>query len=172
MRRVVVTGVGVVSAIGNDKAEVVRSLKECCSGIQFIPEMREMGFRCQVAGRVKGLDTSHVGKRPLLSISDVAKYAAVATLEALEDAQLPLEALPTFKLGVVVGGSFGGINEVWRVHQSVAKHKSLARVGATGLVKIMHSTASGNLASWLKVQGRAYSLCSSSCSGVDNIGHA
>ena len=58
-----------------------------------MPEMKELGLRCHVAGRVKGLDTAQIGKRPLQTMSDVAKYAAVAALEALEDAKLPREAL-------------------------------------------------------------------------------
>jgi 3-oxoacyl-[acyl-carrier-protein] synthase I len=82
MRRVVVTGMGLVSCIGNNKAEVLRSLREGRSGLEFIPELRELGLQCQVAGQVKGLDAvvAKVGKRPLQTMSNVAKYTAVATL--------------------------------------------------------------------------------------------
>jgi 3-oxoacyl-[acyl-carrier-protein] synthase I len=174
MRRVVVTGMGVVSSIGNNKQEVLRSLREDRSGIQFVPEMGELGLRCQVAGRVQGLEAevAKIGKRPLQTMSDVAKYAAVATQEALEEVHISRLALQNDKVGVVVGGSFGGINEVAKTERLLLRYKGSSRLGATGAVKIIRSTASGNLAAWLGIHGRAYSLCSSSCSGTDNIGHA
>ncbi|MBI4587216.1 MAG: hypothetical protein HY725_00115 [Candidatus Rokubacteria bacterium] len=172
MTRVVVTGLGVVSSIGNSKAEVLRSLRESRSGIEFAPEMKELGLRCQVLGRVKGLDPASIGKRALQTMSDVARYAAAAALEGLEEAKLPREALHDPKAAVVVGTSFGGINEVTKAEQLLLKHRNPSRLGGTGIVKLMHSTVSGNLAAWLGVQGRAYSICSSSASGLDNIGHA
>ena len=172
MRRVVVTGLGVVCSIGNGNAEVLRSLRESRSGIEFVPEMKELGLRCQVLGRVKELDTTPIGKRALQTMSDVAKYAAVAALQALEDAKLPREALHSPKAAIVMGTSFGGINEVSRAEQLLLKYRNPSRLGGTGVVKLMHSTVSGNLAAWLGVQGRAYSICSSSASGLDNVGHA
>jgi 3-oxoacyl-[acyl-carrier-protein] synthase I len=72
MRRVVVTGMGIVSSIGNTKAEVLRSLRESRSGLEFFPEMAELGFKCCVAGRIKQFDTSRVSKRAKLTMSAVA----------------------------------------------------------------------------------------------------
>lgn len=172
MRRVVVTGLGVVSSIGNNKGEVVRSLKESLSGIEFLPEMQELGFKCCVGGRVKRFDARRLPKRAKLTMSPAALYAAVAALEAIEDAKLPPEALKSPRVGVVVGGSFGGINEVAKAEHLLVNYKNPSRLGGTGLARTMHSTASGNLAAWLGVGGRAYSICSSFCSGVDSIGHA
>lgn len=172
MRRVVVTGLGVVSSIGNNKDEVVSSLRESRSGIELMPEMKELGFRCHVGGRVKGLDVTRIPERALRTMSDVARFAAVAASEAIEDAKLSPQALQSDRVAVVVGTSFGGINEVAKVEQLLQKHKNPLRVGATGFLKIMHATAAANLAAWLGVQGRAYSLCSSFCSGADAIGHA
>jgi 3-oxoacyl-[acyl-carrier-protein] synthase I len=172
MRRVVVTGMGIVSSIGNTKAEVLRSLRESRSGLEFFPEMAELGFKCCVAGRIKQFDTSRVSKRAKLTMSAVAQYAALAALEAIEDARLPPEALESPRVGVVVGTPFGGITEVAKAEELLSRYRNPSRLGGTGLVKTQHSTASGNLASWLGVQGRAYSICSSFCAGVDNIGHA
>jgi 3-oxoacyl-[acyl-carrier-protein] synthase-1 len=171
MRRVVVTGLGIVSSIGNTLEEVTLSLQESRSGIQIIPEMKELGFRCHVGGRVKKLDTTGISKRALQSMSDVARFAAVAAARAVEDAGLPRESLASDRTGVVVGTSFGGINELARAEELLRKHKNPLRLGATGLLKLMHSTAAANLASWLGVQGRAYSLCASFCTGADAIGH-
>lgn len=172
MRRVVVTGMGVVSAIGNSKGEVLRSLRESISGIEFLPEMRELGFKCCVGGRVKHLDIGRVSKRARQTMSPVSQYAALAALEAIEDAKLPPEALQSPRVGVVVGTTFGGINEVAKAEHLLVKYRNTSRLGGVGLVKLGHFTASGNLATWFGVQGRAYSICSSFCSGVDNIGHA
>jgi 3-oxoacyl-[acyl-carrier-protein] synthase I len=172
VRRVVVTGLGVVSSIGNNQADVLRSLLESRSGLEFIPEMYELGFRCQVAGRVKGLETAKIGKRPLQTMSDVAKYAAVGALEAIEDTKLSPDLLRSDRVGIVVGTSFGGINEVAKAEQLLVRYKNPMRLGATGLVKLMHSTIAGNLAAWLGVRGRTYSLCSSFCTGTETIGHS
>jgi 3-oxoacyl-[acyl-carrier-protein] synthase-1 len=172
MRRVVVSGVGAVSSIGNNTAEILRSLMESRSGLEFLPEMQALGFKCCVAGRVRDLDVGRIDKRARQTMSAVALYAGCAALEALEDAQLPREALPAIKAGVIVGTSLGGIGEWAQAQMLLQKYRNPSRLGAMGLVKGMHSTAAGNLAAWLGVQGRAYSICSSFCSGVDNIGHA
>ncbi len=171
MRRVVVTGMGIVSSIGNSKEEVLHSLREGISGIEFLPELKELGLRCQVGGRVKGLETSRIGKRPLFTMPNVARYAAVAALEALEDARLPLDALPSSRVGVVVGTGVGGINEVPRTEALLLAHRSPTRLGATGAVKLLTSTAALNLAAWLGIKGRCYSVSSACSTGTDNIGH-
>jgi 3-oxoacyl-[acyl-carrier-protein] synthase-1 len=134
--------------------------------------MKELGFRCQVAGRVRGLDVTRIGKRARLTMSDVARLAAVAALDAIEDAKLPQEALRNERVAAVVGTCFGGINEAARAESLLREHRNPARLGAVGLLKLMHSTAAANLASWLGIRGRAYSLCSSFSSGLDTIGHA
>jgi 3-oxoacyl-[acyl-carrier-protein] synthase-1 len=169
---VVITGIGIVCSIGNNKVEVLHSLWESRSGLDFVPEMKQLGLKCCVAGRVKHLDISRLSKRITLNMSPVSQYAAIAALEAIEDAKLPLERLQSFRVGVVVGTTFGGISEVAKAEELFSKYRRPSRLGGTGLVKSQHSTASANVAAWLGVQGRAYSICSSFSSGVDNIGHA
>ncbi|MGH8071386.1 MAG: beta-ketoacyl-[acyl-carrier-protein] synthase family protein, partial [Candidatus Entotheonellia bacterium] len=173
MRQVVVTGMGIVSSIGNNKEQVLQSLRKGISGIEFMPERQELGLRCQVGGRVKGLeaDAAKIGKKVLQTMSGVAKYAAVATLEALEDAKLPHKALHSRRAGVVVGTAFGGINEVAKTEALLLTHKSPTRLGATGAVKIMNSTAALNLAAWLGIKGRCVAVSSACATGIDNIGH-
>ena len=83
MRRVAVTGMGIVSCLGNHTAEVWRSLTAGTSGVQVVPEMKDLGYRRPLAGLVKGLATEGIPKRPLQTMSTPAKYAAVAALEAL-----------------------------------------------------------------------------------------
>jgi 3-oxoacyl-[acyl-carrier-protein] synthase-1 len=171
MRRVVVTGVGIVSPIGNTQGEVLRSLRQSLSGIEHIPQAKEFGFRCQVAGIVKGLKTDGLSKRALQTMSDVSRYAAVAALEAVQDAKVEAEALKSPRVGVVLGTGAGGISEAARAEMWVSSHRSPSRLGATGVVKIMNSTAALNLATWLGIKGRCYSVSSACATGTDSIGH-
>ena len=171
MRRVGVTGIGIVACIGNNKEEVVRSLREGRSGIGFVPEMQALGYRCQVAGLVKGLTTTGIDKRTLQTTSHLARYALVAAQEALTDAHLTTETLPQARVGVVLGTGAGSANAAARAERRLLTDKSPARLGATGVVKIMNSTAALNLAAWLGIEGRSYSVSSACATGADNIGH-
>jgi len=172
MNRVVVTGLGIVSSIGNTTKEVLSSLWHGQSGIVFIPEMQDLGFKCCIYGPVKQLDTSSIRKKALQTMSQAAQYAVVSALEALEDANLCPKGLQTGRVGIIVGTGLGGINEVALAERLLITHKSPSRVGATGPVRIMNSTASGNLAAYFGVQGRTYSLSSACSTGLNNIGHA
>lgn len=171
MRRVAITGMGIVSCLGNNKAEVWRSLSEGISGVRVVPEMKELGYKHPVAGLVKGLSTVEVGKKPLQTMSEPAKYAAVATLEALHDAQLPLQMLRGARAGVVVGTAAGGANDASSAEAMLLFHTSPARIGATAIVRAINSTAALNLAAWLGVKGRCYSVSSACATGTDSIGH-
>jgi 3-oxoacyl-[acyl-carrier-protein] synthase I len=172
MRRVVVTGMGIVSSIGNNTQQVLSALHKESSGIQFVPEMKELGYRCQVAGLVKRLPTEGIAKRPLQTMSNVARYAAAAALEALQDAKIDPKELKSKRAGVVVGPALGGVNEAALAGTRLMSHKSPSRLGATGVVKIMNSTAALNLAAWLGTKGRCYAVASACATGADNIGHA
>jgi 3-oxoacyl-[acyl-carrier-protein] synthase-1 len=105
-------------------------------------------------------------------MSPGAQYATGAALEALTHAGLLREALQSDRAGAIVGTAFGGHQDAVRVEQILLERKSPSRAGGTGIVKIMNSTASGNLASFLGIRGRAYSISSAFSSGVDCIGHA
>jgi 3-oxoacyl-[acyl-carrier-protein] synthase-1 len=146
MRRVAVTGMGIVSCLGNNKAEVWRSLREGRSGVRVSAEMQALGYKYPVAGMVSGIVTDEVGKKPLQTMSEPARYAAVATLEALRDARLPRSALRSTRAGVVVGTGGGGANDAATAEALLLAHKSPARIGAAAIVRIMNSTAALNLA--------------------------
>jgi 3-oxoacyl-[acyl-carrier-protein] synthase-1 len=170
MRRVAVTGMGIVSCLGANTAEVWQSLREGRSGIRVVPEMKELGYEAPVAGLVDQLATDEIGKKPLQTMSAPARYAAVATLEALGHARLPREMLRSARAAVVVGTSVGGVNDAATAEALLMAHKSPGRVGATATVRIMNSTAALNLAAWLGVKGRSYSLSSACATGTDSIG--
>jgi 3-oxoacyl-[acyl-carrier-protein] synthase-1 len=171
MQRVVVTGIGIVSSIGNSQEEVLRSLRQGRSGIEFIPQLKEFGYRCQVAGRVKSFEAQGIDKRFLRTMSQAARYAAVATREALADAIIGMAPLRGDRVGIVVGTGAGGMNEAAQAETWLVSHKSPSRLGTAGAAKMMNSTAALNLAVWLGVRGRCYSVASACATGADSIGH-
>jgi 3-oxoacyl-[acyl-carrier-protein] synthase-1 len=171
MRRVGVTGLGIVACIGNNKVEAVQALQEGRSGIGFVPEMKALGYRCQVAGLVKGLPTPGIDKRILQTMSHLARFAAVATQEALVDAQIKTEALQQQRVGIILGTGGGSASIAARAERQLLMDKRPTRLGAVGVVKIMNSTAALNLAAWLGIKGRSYSVSSACATGADNIGH-
>jgi 3-oxoacyl-[acyl-carrier-protein] synthase-1 len=172
MRRVVVTGLGLVSSIGSSTKDALTALTQGNSGLVYMPQMQELGFKCCIYAPVKGWDSTILGKRPKQTMSMVAQYAAGAALEALRDAGLEIDQLQNNRTGIIVGTAFGGLNNLFGMEQLCWVHKKPSRAGVTGLVKYMNSTNSGNLAAYLGARGRTYSVSSSSSSGADNIGHA
>jgi len=171
MRRVAVTGMGIVCCMGNDKATVWQALTKGASGVRLVPEMKERGYKHPVAGLVRDLSVTEIPKKNLRTMSEPARYAAVATLEALRDARLPLEMLRSTRAGVVVGSGGGGGNDASAAQLMLRSHKNPARIGATPIVRVMNSTAALNLAAWLGTQGRCYSVASACSSGTDAIGN-
>ena len=128
-------------------------------------------MKCQVAGLARDLDTTGIGKRPLQTMPEVARYAAVAALEAIRDAGLLPAALRSRRVGVVLGSDAGAASEITKVESLLLARKHLSRLGATGVVKMMGATAALNLATLLGIQGRCYSVTSACATGTDAIGH-
>jgi 3-oxoacyl-[acyl-carrier-protein] synthase I len=172
MPRVVITGIGIVSSIGNDKDAVLASLRDGHSGLVAWPEMERAGFRSAVYAPVQGWDGSAIGRRALQTMSRAAQLAAGAAREAVADAALSPEHLANERTGVVVGSAFPGVGDATRAEEIVATHGGPSRAGGTGVVKIMNSGVSGNLAAHFGITGRAYSISSAFATGLDNIGHA
>lgn len=135
-----------------------------------MPEMEAIGMKCSVFAPVKGFDPSVFSNKARSTMSQVAQYAVWAAENALEASGLKKEDVQNERCATTIGGSFGGINEVFKTERFV-KTKRPTRAGITGLVKGMNSTTSGNTASYFKIRGQAFSLCSSFASGPDSIGH-
>ena len=168
-RRVVVTGMGIISSLGGSLEEVTASLYQGRSGLVYMPEMKKMGMKCSVFGPVRGFDAKFLTNKAKLTMSQVAQYAMWATHEAIRSARLADKDVQNDRCGIAVGGSFGGINEVFKTERFV-KRKHPSRAGSTGVVRVMNSTTSGNIAAYFKVKGSTTSLCSSFAAGLDNIG--
>ncbi len=162
MRRVVVTGLGVVSSIGNNKAEVLESLRAGRSGITFSETYAEMGFRSHVHGAIT-LDVEAAIDRKLRRfMGDGAAFNYVAMREAIEDAGLTEAEVSHERTGLIMGsGGASTSNQVWAA--DTARDKSPKRVGPYMVPRCMSSTNSANLATAFKIKGMSYSI-SSACS--------
>ncbi len=171
MNQVVITGLGVVCSLGCEADVVAHALRSGKSGIVAAPELLEYGLSCGVYAPVKDWDAKRTPRKARQTMGDFANYAAAATLDALQDAQLDPAELPDVeKTGIIIGSAFGGINEISKMNQFLSRNKK-SRAGAVGVVKMMNSSASGNIATMLGVRGGSYSLSSSFTAGLDNVGH-
>jgi 3-oxoacyl-[acyl-carrier-protein] synthase-1 len=163
IRRVVVTGLGIVSSLGNNQSEVLDSLQNGRSGITFQPEYAERGLRSHVAGSIKNLDVEALIDRKLLRF--MAKghaYAWLAMQEAIADASLPEELVSNVRTGVIVGAG-GASHESILEGIDTLRDKGIRRVGPYMVTKAMASGVSACLATGAKIKGINYGI-SSACS--------
>lgn len=172
MRRVVVTGLGIVSSIGNNAEEVIASLKAGKSGIEASPEMVEHGFRSQVAGTLKIDVSEHVDKRTLRFMGPGAAYAHIAMSQAIADAGLSEDQVVNERTGLVAGSGGPSTSAMLAAHQTVAKTGATKRIGPFAVPKCMSSTISANLATAFKIKGINYSITSACSTSLHCIGNA
>ncbi len=171
MRRVVVTGLGIVSCLGNDRQAVLEALKEGRSGIRFKEEYAERGFRSQVAG-VVDIDLDALIDRKLRRfMGDAAAYAYVSMAQAIEDAGLTPEMVSSERTGLIAGS--GGASSANQVEAAdVMREKGLRRVGPYRVTRTMGSTVSACLATPFKIKGINYSISSACATSAHCIGSA
>ena len=170
MRRVVVTGLGIVSSIGINKQEVVASLKAGRSGITFSETYAEMGFRSHVHGDIT-LDLDAAIDRKLRRfMGDGAAFNYVAMQEAIADAGLSAAEVSNERTGLVMGsGGASTSNQVWAA--DTAREKGPKRVGPYMVPRCMSSTHSANLATAFKIKGLSYSISSACSTSAHCIGN-
>jgi len=173
MRRVVVTGMGIVSSIGNNTQEVVASLREAKSGITAASTYRDMGFRSQVEGSLKiDLDAA-VDRRARRFMGDGAAYCWVAMNQAIADSGLGQNDVSNERTGLIVGS--GGPSTKAIVAAADAARdpaKGVKRIGPFAVPKAMSSTCSANLSTWFKTKGVNYSISSACSTSANCIGNA
>lgn len=171
MKRVVVTGMGIVSSLGNDVAEVTNSLKDGKSGIQFCDDYAELGMRSQIAGRVSIDQKELIDRKHLRFMGDAAAFSYVAMQQAIEDAGLELDQLKDPKVGLITGSGGGSpANNV--LAAEIAKTRGVKRVGPYAVPKTMGSTTSACLSTMFGIQGTSYSISSACSTSAHCIGHA
>jgi 3-oxoacyl-[acyl-carrier-protein] synthase I len=172
MRRVVVTGMGIVSPIGNSAQEVLAALKAGKSGINFNEEMAERGFRSRVAGDLKIDIKDHVDKRALRFMGPGAAYAYISMQQAIADAGLDESTVSNIRTGLIAGSGGPSTSAMFAAHQSVLDTGATKRVGPFAVPKCMSSTISANLATAYKIKGINYSITSACSTSLHCIGNA
>lgn len=173
MRRVVVTGLGIVSSIGNDAAEVTASLREAKSGITFSPDFAEHGFRCQVWGS-PDIDTSDkVDRRAMRFLSQGGAWNHVAMKQAIADSGLEeSDYSEKPRVGIIMGSGGPSTRTLIDAADITRKNGSPKRIGPFAVPKAMSSTASATLATWFKIHGVNYSISSACSTSAHCIGNA
>ena len=172
MRRVVVTGLGIVSSIGNNAEEVLASLKAGRSGITANEEMKEHGFRSQIAGAVDIDVKEHVDKRTLRFMGPGAAYAHIAMQQAIADSGLEEAEVVNPRTGLIAGSGGPSTSALLTAHQTVLKSGGTKRVGPFAVPKAMCSTISANLSTAFRIKGINYSITSACSTSLHCIGNA
>lgn len=173
MRRVVVTGLGIVSSIGADAAEVTESLRDAKSGISFSPDFAEHGFKCQVWGKPNLDPTELVDRRAMRFLSQGGAWNHVAMKQAIADASLE-EAVyqQNERVGIIMGSGGPSTRQIVEAADIVRQNNSPKRIGPFAVPKAMSSTASATLATWFKLHGVNYSISSACSTSAHCIGNA
>jgi len=171
MKRVVITGLGIVSSIGNNADEVLSSLKAGKSGITRAESFDEMGLRSQVWGKPTIETKAHIDRKAFRFMGDAAGYAYIAMQQAIEDAKLTDEQVSNYRTGLVAGsGGASSLNVVDSADK--LREKGIKRVGPYAVPKTMSSTCSACLATPFKILGNNYSISSACATSAHCIGHA
>ncbi len=170
MHRVAVTGLGVVSSIGNDKQEVLDSLREGRSGVRFCETYAEMGFRSHIHGDIQIDLDSLVDRKLRRFMGDGAAYNYVAMKEAIADAGLEENDVSNERSGLIMGS--GGPSTSNQVKAAdIAREKNPKRVGPYMVPRCMSSTNSANLSTAFKIKGLSYSISSACSTSAHCIGN-
>lgn len=173
MRRVVVTGLGIVSSIGADAAEVTASLRDAKSGITFSPDFAEHGFKCQVWGKPDLDPTDLVDRRAMRFLSQGGAWNHVAMKQAIADAGLEeADYQQNERVGIIMGSGGPSTKQIVDAADIVRQNNSPKRIGPFAVPKAMSSTASATLATWFKLHGVNYSISSACSTSAHCIGNA
>ena len=171
MKRVVITGIGIVSSIGNNAEEVLTSLKTGKSGITFSESFAEQGLKSNVWGKPDLDIKDHIDRKALRFMGDAAGYAYIAMEQAIADAKLTDEQVSDVRTGIVAGS--GGASSANIVASSdTLRNRGIRRVGPYAVPKTMSSTVSACLATPFKIKGVNYSISSACATSAHCIGHA
>ncbi len=171
MRRVVVTGMGIVSSIGNNANEVLASLREAKSGIVAAPVYAERGMRCQVHGEPQLRPEEVVDKRNMRFMGEGSGWNFVAMEQAIADAGLTPEDVSNPRTGIIMGSGGPSARAIVQAADT-AREKGAKRVGPFAVPKAMSSTASATLATPFEIKGVNYSISSACATSAHCIGNS
>lgn len=171
MRRVVITGVGINSPLGNSYDELYDSLKNDKCGIEYIPEWEEIDhFGTKIAGIVKNVDFKVIPRKFRRSMDRVAQLSAISTGDAIEDAKLSQDTLSSKRCGIAFGSTMGGNETLFEYIPEVKKNMSFRGQNSMAFLKIMSHTVAANLAQMFSIKGRNIPTCSACTSSAQAIG--
>jgi len=172
MKRVVVTGMGIVSSLGSNQSEVLESLKKAKSGIEFSEKYAEMGLRSHVYGSISEIDTSDVIDRKMLRfMADAAIYNAIALDEAIKQSGMSPEIVSNERTGLIMG-SGGASNHNVVEAADILRERGIKRVGPYRVPRAMGSSTSACLSTLFKFKGINYSISSACSTSAHCIGNA
>jgi 3-oxoacyl-[acyl-carrier-protein] synthase I len=172
MRRVVVTGMGIVSSIGNNTQEVLASLREAKSGISHSEAFAQNGFRCQVYGAPTLDPSGTVDRRAMRFLGPGSAWNHVAMEQAIRDSGVEPSDISNERTGIVMGSGGPSTSTIVAAADITRKNSSPKRIGPFAVPKAMSSTASATLATWFKVKGVNYSISSACATSNHCIGNA
>ena len=171
MRRVVVTGMGIVSSIGKNVPEVLESLKQAKSGIRAAPEYAGKGMRCQVHGEPQVKPEEVVDKRVMRFMGEGSGWNYIAMQEAIADAGLTHDEISNPRTGIIMGSGGPSAHAIVAAADT-AREKGARRIGPFAVPKAMSSTASATLATPFEIKGMNYSISSACATSAHCIGDA
>jgi len=171
MKRVVISGMGLVSPLGNNKEETLISLRETKSGIKFQEEYKEMGLRSHVAGSIDIDVESMIDRKLRRFMGDAAAFSYISLAEAIADSGLPEDQVSNYRTGIVAGS--GGASSSNLIEAAdILREKGVKRVGPYRVTRTMGSTVSACLSTAYKIKGVNYSITSACSTSAHCIGHA
>tara|TARA_B110000014_G_scaffold264481_1_gene266693 strand:+ start:15153 stop:16373 length:1221 start_codon:yes stop_codon:yes gene_type:complete len=171
MRKVVVTGLGIISSLGNSKEEVLNSLKNSISGIRVNDIYKELGLRSNVSGSIQINTEDFIDRKKLRFMGDAAAYGYISALEAIKDAKLPDNILSNNRTGLIMGS--GGASSQDQIESAdILREKGVKRIGPYRVTKAMGSTVSACLSTFLGIKGVNYSISSACTTSLHCIGNA
>ena len=171
MRRVVITGLGIVSSLGNNKDEVKSSLYNASSGISFDQSQKEMGFRSQVSGQIDLNLEETIERKFLRFMGDGASYNYIAMNEAIEDSGLNEDEISNNMTGLIMGSGGPSTKSLLKAFD-ITREKGPKKIGPTSVPKVMCSTNSATLSTYFKIKGINYSISSACSTSAHCIGNA
>ena len=171
MRRVVITGIGLNSPLGNSYDELYESLKNEKSGIEYIPDWEAIDhFGTKIAGIVKNIDFKSIPRKFRRSMDRVAQLSAISTGDAIDDAGLGQETLSSKRCGIAFGSTMGGNETLFEYIPEVKESMSFRGQNSMAFLKIMSHTVAANLAQMFSIKGRNIPTCSACTSSAQAIG--
>lgn len=171
MKRVVITGYGIVSSLGNNKEEVTNSLKLGKSGITFSPEYQELGMRSHVHGKVNINASELIDRKLYRFMGDAAAFSYLAMQEAIEHAGLVEQDVSSERTGLIMGSGGGSTSHIVQA-ADILRDRGIKRVGPYMVTKAMSSTIPACLSTAFSIKGVSYSISSACSTSAHCIGHA